>query len=238
MTQALPRIARVKRGTRAAGDSSTASGASRVGRPVFDPDAVPTRDRILQAALELFFSQGYAATSVKEITDSAGITQGGLYKHFDSKEDVLHTIIIEATEEGAALIDAEIAASGADPVHRLYALAYASTLYYTRHRMAARVATFEYVHLDEERRDDIIRHRLEMRRMVESVIRAAVASGACRLPDQGKDAVKLAATALVNVTMRATELHGPFSKVPDEDIADFHATLAVRMLGADPPATR
>jgi AcrR family transcriptional regulator len=45
-----------------------------------------TRQRILEAAQESFASQGYDATSVAEICRQAGVTKGGFYHHFPSKQ--------------------------------------------------------------------------------------------------------------------------------------------------------
>lgn len=43
----------------------------------------------------LFVDQGYAATSMRQIAKSAGLALGGIYNHFDSKEAIFHTILIE-----------------------------------------------------------------------------------------------------------------------------------------------
>jgi len=45
-----------------------------------------TRQRILQAAQESFADQGYDATGVAEICRRAGVTKGGFYHHFPSKQ--------------------------------------------------------------------------------------------------------------------------------------------------------
>jgi AcrR family transcriptional regulator len=47
-----------------------------------------TRTRILDAALEAFARYGYDATGVAEICRRAGVTKGGFYHHFPSKQDV------------------------------------------------------------------------------------------------------------------------------------------------------
>ena len=51
----------------------------------------PTRERILDAAIELFGRRGYHGTSVGEIERAAGLAprRGALYKHFPSKEALL-----------------------------------------------------------------------------------------------------------------------------------------------------
>lgn len=47
------------------------------------------RDRILQAASELFYSQGIKATGVDAIATLAGSNKMTLYKHFPSKDDLV-----------------------------------------------------------------------------------------------------------------------------------------------------
>jgi len=48
-----------------------------------------TATRILDEASHLFATQGFAATSTREIADAVGIQQPGLYKHFASKDAIL-----------------------------------------------------------------------------------------------------------------------------------------------------
>ncbi|MGI9101671.1 MAG: TetR/AcrR family transcriptional regulator [Terriglobales bacterium] len=48
-----------------------------------------TRERLLQAAMELFTTKGYEATSVSEILSRAGVNSGSLYHFFNGKEDLL-----------------------------------------------------------------------------------------------------------------------------------------------------
>jgi len=44
---------------------------------------------ILEAAIHEFVDKGYEATSMESIASRAGLTKGGLYYHFDSKDDIL-----------------------------------------------------------------------------------------------------------------------------------------------------
>jgi AcrR family transcriptional regulator len=53
-----------------------------------------TRQKIVDAAVDLFSEVGYAAAGLGEIIERAGMTKGALYHHFDSK-DALATAIIE-----------------------------------------------------------------------------------------------------------------------------------------------
>lgn len=60
-----------------------------------DGRLAPTRERILDAAIELFGRQGYSATSVGEIEAAAGLRPrtGALYKHYPSKRALLEAAI-------------------------------------------------------------------------------------------------------------------------------------------------
>ena len=50
---------------------------------------------LLDAAYPLFVNQGYSATSMRQIAESAGLALGGIYNHFPSKETVFQAILIE-----------------------------------------------------------------------------------------------------------------------------------------------
>jgi AcrR family transcriptional regulator len=52
-----------------------------------------TRDRILDAALDLFIEQGYEKTSLREIAERVGVTKAALYYHFSSKEEIIRTLV-------------------------------------------------------------------------------------------------------------------------------------------------
>ena len=52
-----------------------------------------TKERILEAALELFAQSGYLGTSMSDIANRLGITKGALYKHYTSKQEILDSIV-------------------------------------------------------------------------------------------------------------------------------------------------
>jgi AcrR family transcriptional regulator len=54
-----------------------------------------TRHAIEDAAMELFLKQGYHATSVRQIADSAGLALGGIYNHFASKDEIFEGLIVD-----------------------------------------------------------------------------------------------------------------------------------------------
>lgn len=75
-------------------------------------ERAPTRERILDAAVELFGRQGYSGTSVGEIEAAAGLVprSGALYKHFASKRALLEAAVarrVRVADEAGVQVDTE-----------------------------------------------------------------------------------------------------------------------------------
>ncbi|MBI5862164.1 MAG: TetR/AcrR family transcriptional regulator [Rhodocyclales bacterium] len=91
--------------------------AADVSLPVSDqPAALPRQRRkearpaeLTTAALELFITNGYAATRLEDIAAHAGVSKGTLYLYFESKEALFKAVIREGIvpvmAQGAELID-------------------------------------------------------------------------------------------------------------------------------------
>jgi len=58
--------------------------------------------RILRAAHELFLTQGYNGSNLRDIAAKAEVSMGGIYHHFASKEDIYETLL-KRTELGTEL---------------------------------------------------------------------------------------------------------------------------------------
>ena len=52
-----------------------------------------TRERILDAALEMFSQNGYAGTNIRELSASLGLVKSGVYKHYESKEAIWNALL-------------------------------------------------------------------------------------------------------------------------------------------------
>jgi len=62
-------------------------------------EADKIKDSIKKAAKELFRRYGYNKTSVNEIAKKAKLAKATIYKYFDSKEQVLHAILIDYIQQ-------------------------------------------------------------------------------------------------------------------------------------------
>lgn len=55
--------------------------------------AKDTKERILAAALDMFSQNGYAGTNIRELAASLGLVKSGVYKHFESKEEIWNSLL-------------------------------------------------------------------------------------------------------------------------------------------------
>lgn len=53
-----------------------------------------TRQAVIDAAQQLFVEQGFAATSMRQIAEKAGLALGGIYNHFPTKESIFSEVIL------------------------------------------------------------------------------------------------------------------------------------------------
>lgn len=58
-----------------------------------------TKQEILEASLELFSVQGFEATSISQIADAVGIRKASLYSHFESKQEILDTLVKQVLQQ-------------------------------------------------------------------------------------------------------------------------------------------
>jgi AcrR family transcriptional regulator len=70
-------------------------------------DAQATRGRLIRAALDLFTSQGFRATTTPEIAQRAGVAEATIYRHFAGKDALLIAACVEAQNFGRALVALE-----------------------------------------------------------------------------------------------------------------------------------
>lgn len=62
------------------------------------------KENILSAALELFANDGYNATSTSKIAKQAGVSEGLIFRHFDSKKGLLQAIVEDAEDRIGKLL--------------------------------------------------------------------------------------------------------------------------------------
>jgi len=70
-------------------------------------EAAKSRQRIVKAAACEFRENGIVATGLADLMKAAGMTHGGFYKHFESKDQLIGEAVADAVEEAVGGMDAQ-----------------------------------------------------------------------------------------------------------------------------------
>jgi AcrR family transcriptional regulator len=79
------------------------------------PAKTSTRERIIEAATELFYAQGLRAVSADKIIERVGITKVTFYRHFRTKDDLIVAYLERQAARERADVAATLAKAGGDP---------------------------------------------------------------------------------------------------------------------------
>jgi AcrR family transcriptional regulator len=100
-------------------DVTAAEGGVPASRPA---PKVPMRERIVEAATELFYAQGLRAVSAEKIIAQVGITKVTFYRHFPTKDDLIVAYLERRAKwERDAIAQAREAADDVPDVFRIIA---------------------------------------------------------------------------------------------------------------------
>jgi len=154
-------------------------GAKSRSRKIAKPPEIRTEDRLLDAAVALFSSKGYVATSTREVAELLGIQKASLYYHIESKEDLLYLIC----KASLAQIhdDVETAIKNVpDPVERIQTLisAHIESMLRDQDKHATTLAEMHALSHDRFTQVLALRHAYED--LVRSEIQDAQAAGVLR----------------------------------------------------------
>lgn len=103
------------------------------------------RARLLDAALELFGGQGFAASTIGAVCARARVTQRSFYEHFRTREELLVAVYDQLIERHAARVAEALADHPDDPAASLRAGVAAAIRGFLEDERAARVVMIEIV---------------------------------------------------------------------------------------------
>src|SRR5580693_8478922 len=79
------------------------------------PTRAEVRDRILDAALEVFAAEGFAGATIDAIGQAAGFTKGAVYSNFESKDELFLALLDREFERRGAQIATTLESGGDIP---------------------------------------------------------------------------------------------------------------------------
>ncbi len=145
-----------------------------------DKDA--TRQRLLDAAEQVFADKGYHGTVVDDIIRASDSSKGGFYFHFPNKQAIFLSLVDKLVPRLATAIDRAIAAE-TDPIAQLDAALRTVLETFGRHRQLSKILLIEAVGLGHGFDEKLMRTRGRFAGMIQTHLDRAVAAGAIEPQD-------------------------------------------------------
>jgi AcrR family transcriptional regulator len=97
--------------------TQAAHGDQAVALPRVSARRERTRERLLDAAAQVFAGVGFGAASVEAIAEAAGFTRGAFYSNFESKDELFLALTERQSRRHIAALEAAVAQLDTDIVH-------------------------------------------------------------------------------------------------------------------------
>jgi len=203
------------------------TGAPTAGRRrARDPEA--TRQALLDAAIELFGTEGFDATSVQSIADRAQVTKGGFYHHFGSKQALLHEIHDRFIDYHLEQLRSLLAEPGLDPVERVRRMVRdVLVVGAAKWRNDIEIFYQERRQLEGASYAAVLAKRHEFEGYVVEVLRRGIDAGA--LADRGDP--KVVAFGIIGMTMWAYHWFDP-ARGGERELGELYADMVLDGLRA------
>ena len=140
-----------------------------------DKDA--TRQRLLDAAEQVFAEKGYHGTVVDDIIRASDSSKGGFYFHFTNKQAIFLALVDKLVPKLAAAIDRAISGE-TDPIAQLDAALRTVLETFGRHRKLSKILLIEAVGLGHGFDEKLMRTRGRFAAMIQAHLDRAIAAGA------------------------------------------------------------
>ncbi len=207
--------------------------AERDQRPSAEREARQPVEAIRAAAFTQFAERGYPVVTVRDIMKACGLTQGALYNHFKSKDELLHDIITSTQAELERICLQAVGEAGDDPRAQLAAFVRVYVMRHCRLRIEALVANREIGWLDADRVSDIRRSRRAIRDILVAVLTRGIDKGVFDPPEtDGRHDLKAMAMALLDQCTHVSMWYIPGRRLNEEQMATLYAEMALRSVGA------
>lgn len=193
-------------------------------------------EEIRQAALRLFAQRGYIATTMEDIGRAAGIRGPSIYRHYESKQQLLYEIMSETM--ATLIAEQQLAVSSTtNLVVRLRRMVEAHARYHARHRLEAFVGNRELSNLDDEKRAEVLAQRRRYETGLRAVIDNGVADGSFSV-----GSARLASYAILDMGIGISTWYSPQGELAESHVVYEYGEFALSLVrrlqppAAGPPA--
>jgi len=211
-------------------------------RMTADPEVLPggrlpiggsaIQHKLAEAAIDLFYTRGAMATTVREITGACGLTPGALYNHFSSKEHLLYVLVRDIHLQVDLAMSEVLADAGPDPAVQLALIVRFLVAHTAGFKKQSRVANREFTVLTGARRQEIRAVRRQMRDRLTGILLGGAERDVFSLAggnDQG--AATLCSGTVINMCVHISEWTLEHYPLGIPDLQDRYAQMALRLAG-------
>jgi AcrR family transcriptional regulator len=190
------------------------------------------KDLIVRAAADAFFDHGYHDCTVDMIAARLSGTKAIVYYYFDDKHSILAEIFRRALKEAQEVIRTAID-QGSDPRGKLAAFARLYAGWVVDNQRVVGVIWREERSLSLEAREAVALERRTMDDLVALIIREGVSKTQFRVAD-----VRTTARAISGMISYTYSWWRGDRRLSRDDIADYYADVALRIVGASDPDSK
>lgn len=190
------------------------------------------RERILSAAVDLFYHQGYGRTTLEQVADALSVTKPFIYTHFASKNELLAEICSRAIMLAHESLNRALTQQGSAS-ERLKVVTRDFMAAVLSHQAHAVIYSREEKELAQADRDTINTLRREFDRKLVGLIEDGVGSGEFQVSD-----IRLAALSIGGIIGWSQVWFRPKGRLTIAEASEGAADLVLAMVRAKPPSAR
>ena len=134
------------------------------------------REIIKECAAQLFRKKGYKATSMRDLAQSVGMEAASLYNHISSKQEIFQELLLTMADMFTVGME-EINNSSHTAITKIEKLISMHVRFAIDHTDSISLITHEWVHLEDEARENFIRLRDSYEHKFEQIIKDCITEG-------------------------------------------------------------
>jgi AcrR family transcriptional regulator len=180
------------------------------------------KETIQSVAVDLFYRQGYFATSISDIAKGCGIQKASIYYHYPSKEDLLF-FIMESTMDG--LVEhLKAVLAGAEGVEgKMRAAVHGHVQFHLEQQKETFVASSELRGLSPDHYHTVVKKRDEYEGIFQDLIKEGRDQGVF---DQGD--LKILSYAILTLCTAGAFWFNPQGRLAVDDIAEIYENFVLK----------
>lgn len=187
------------------------------------PSVSARRQQILDTATAVLADKGIGATTVRDISEQAGILSGSLYHHFTSKEQMISEILVPVVQGQIDVFD-RIVATTDDPTEILRQVIAGAIAQTAANPAVARILLQDRHHIAKYAGlEDVRRKRRELRDRLNGVVLRGVAAGQLRSDIDPE----IATTVLFDAVLGAYRFMEPAGEHAEDALTEQLTTLTL-----------